>query len=130
MLTKYAINQWRQGNFTSLYLYHKCDTDEEFYNFLKEEGYSNNDIKLIMRDVSGADDAYNNTIWQKKVGVKATVNLTGIIEKEIEIELWYNGSELDDIDDDEELGYKIEEDYTDAVLDELYCELSGWERIE
>ena len=129
MLTESAINHWRAGEVTFLYLYHKCDTDEEFYDFLKKEKFDSNEIYLIMRDVSGSDDAYNSAVSQKDIGVKVKVSLSGIIEKEVEIELWYNGSELDDIDDDEELYYKIEEDYKDAILDELGIEIS-WERIK
>lgn len=131
MVSEKTIDQWKNGIYTNYGLYSKCETDEEFYNILKKNGYDNSDIKLIMRDVSGADDAYNTVICQKEIGVKAKVSISygNAFEHEVEVELWFNGADFDDFDDNEELHYKIEESYEDAIMDELCIELGSWKRI-
>ena len=132
MVNNTVIDKWRQGIYTDYGLYTECDTDEEFYDTLKKEGYEKERIKEIMNEVSGADDAYNNAISQKEVNVEVTVNVAfpDGFEKEIKVELYYNGDELEDIDDDEELYYKIEDDYMDEALDNLEIEIVNWKRIQ
>ena len=132
MINNTVIDKWRQGIYTDYGLYTECDTDEEFYDTLKKEGYEKERIKEIMNEVSGADDAYNNAISQKEVNVEVTVNVAfpDGFEKEIKVELYYNGDELDDIDDDEELYYKIEDDYMDEALDNLEIDIVNWKRIQ
>lgn len=43
-------------------MYETAESDMEMYCFLVNEGRSEFEIKKIMRDVSGADDAYNNAL--------------------------------------------------------------------
>ena len=58
MLNNKIIDEYREGIRTLYGVYDACDTDLEFYNFLGgAEGYDEDGIKEIMRDVSGADDA-------------------------------------------------------------------------
>ncbi len=45
-------------------MYKEAKTDAEMYCFLVQEGRTENEIKKIMRDVSGADDAYNNALYE------------------------------------------------------------------
>ena len=132
MVSKKVIDQWKNGIYTNYGLYSKCETDEEFYDILKKNGYDNSDIKLIMRDVSGADDAYNTVISQKEIGVKVKVGISygDDFEHEVEVELWFNGEDFDDFDDDEELDYKIEDEYEYEVSNNLTVELLSWERIK
>lgn len=131
MVNNTIIEKWKQGIYTDYGLYTECDTDEEFYDTLKKEGYENEDIKEIMNEVSGSNDAFNNAISQKEVNVEVTASVTfpDGSEKEIKVELCYNGDELEDIDDDEELYCEIENDYMDEVLDNLEIDIVNWKRI-
>ena len=131
MVNDTVIEKWKQGIYTDYGLYTECDTDEEFYDTLKKEGYENENIKEIMNEVSGSNDAFNNVISQKEINVEVTASVTfpDGSEKEIKVGLCYNVGELEDIDDDEELYYTIENDYIDEVLDNLEIDIVNWERI-
>lgn len=56
--------KWQEGILTDYGAYEECETDLDFYNLLALEGYDEYDIKEIMRNVSGADDAYYNALDQ------------------------------------------------------------------
>lgn len=131
MLSKDIIEKWHNGIYTDYGVYDACDTDEEFYNFLKNEGYSNERIKEVMCEVSGADDAYNDVMSQKDVTVEitATISFDNEFEREVKIETYFPASEFDDPDDDEEVYYKIEDEFESEVMDRLTIELDGWKRI-
>lgn len=62
-----AFKRTKLFNKTSKYfsyeaMYETAESDMEMYCFLVNEGRSEFEIKKIMRDVSGADDAYNNAL--------------------------------------------------------------------
>lgn len=59
-----AIQAWEQGLLTDRGLYEICETDLEFYNILNNALCSEDRVKEIMREVSGADDAYYNALAQ------------------------------------------------------------------
>jgi hypothetical protein len=57
------LKKYDEGMVTDSYIYDKCDTDLDMYNFYANHcGMSENVIKDAMRDVSGADDAYYNAL--------------------------------------------------------------------
>lgn len=138
MVNDTVIEKWKQGIYTDYGLYTECDTDKEFYDTLKKEGYADEDIKEIMNEVSGSDDAFNNVISQKEVNevnevnveVTASVTFPDGFEKEIKVELYYDGDELEDMDDDKELYNMIYYDYMDEVLDSLEIDIVNWKRIK
>ena len=131
MLSKDIIEKWHNGIYTDYGVYDACDTDEEFYNFLKDEGIDNTQIKETMLAVSGSDDAYNTVMAQKDVIVEftATISFDNEFEREVKIETYFPATEFDDPDDDEEVHYKIESEFEAEILDRLTIELEGWKRI-
>ena len=131
MLTKDIIEKWHNGIYTDYGVYDACDTDEKFYNFLKNEGIGNSQIKETMLEVSGSDDAYNNVMEQKDVTVEFTaiLNFDNEFEREVKMQIWFPASDFDDPDDDEEVHYKIEREFEAEILDRLTIELNGWKRI-
>ena len=59
------MEMYDSGLVTDEYIYNKCDTDLEMYNFCASHlCMSEDDIKEAMRNVSGADDAYYNALTQ------------------------------------------------------------------
>lgn len=49
--------------------YERCETDLDFYNFLAcTEGYGEEQVKAIMYNVCGGDDAYYHALEQAKEG--------------------------------------------------------------
>lgn len=68
MLNNKIVDEYREGIRTLYGVYDACETDLEFYNFLGgTEGYGEDNIKEIMRDVSGADDAYYNALDEAEI---------------------------------------------------------------
>ena len=59
-----AIQAWEQGLLTDAGLYEVCESDLEFYNILSSALCSEGRVREIMREVSGADDAYYNALAQ------------------------------------------------------------------
>ena len=46
-------------------VYEDCETDLDFYNYLAcEEGYGEEQVKEIMCNICGGDDAYYNALEQ------------------------------------------------------------------
>lgn len=59
------LKMYDEGMVTDEYIYDKCDTDLDMYNFYGGHcGMDEDQIKEAMRDVSGADDAYYNALDQ------------------------------------------------------------------
>lgn len=49
--------------------YERCETDLDFYNFLAcEQGYGEEQVKEIMYNVCGGDDAYYHALEQAEEG--------------------------------------------------------------
>ena len=133
MLTKSIIKKWEDGIYTDYGVYEACDTDIEFYNFLRSRGYDASTIKEIMFNVSGADDAYNNALSERELKVKVTVNLSGLIEKEVSFDVTLSGfdlNDIDDIDDDEAIGCLLDDIVQDEITERLDIDFVTWERIE
>lgn len=133
MLTKNIIKKWEDGIYTDYGVYEACDTDIEFYNFLKSQGYDEHRIKETMLYVSGADDAYNNAILEREMKVRVTVNFSGLIEKEVSFDITLSGfdlNDIDDIDDDEAIGCLLDDIVQDEITERLDIDFVTWERIE
>ena len=65
MLSERDLDMYDAGMVTDSYIYDKCDTDLEMYNFYGNHlGLHDVQIKERMRLVSGADDAYFNALDQ------------------------------------------------------------------
>lgn len=65
MIASKDMEMYDSGLVTDEYIYDKCDTDLEMYNFYASHLCMDKDeIKEAMRNVSGANDAYNNALAQ------------------------------------------------------------------
>ena len=65
MIVNKDLELYDSGMVTDEYIYDKCDTDLEMYNFYGNHLCMDEDeIKENMRNVSGADDAYYNALDQ------------------------------------------------------------------
>ena len=66
MITNKDLEQYNKGFVTDDYIYEKCETDLEIYNFYANNGLDEDDIKEAMYRVSGANDAYYNALDLKE----------------------------------------------------------------
>lgn len=58
-----AMLQYDKGYLTMYQVRKSCKTDLDFYNFLANHlGLKENQIKRLMRNVTGSDDAYKNAL--------------------------------------------------------------------
>lgn len=65
MIASKDMKMYDSGLVTDEYIYDKCDTVLEMYNFYASHLCMDKDeIKEAMRNVSGANDAYNNALAQ------------------------------------------------------------------
>ena len=65
MIVNKDLELYDSGMVTDEYIYDKCDTDLEMYNFYGNHlGMDEDESKENMRNVSGADDAYYNALDQ------------------------------------------------------------------
>ena len=70
MITNKDLELYNNGFVTEAYLYDKCDTDLEMYNFYANMGMDEDGIKEAMYCVSGASDAYYNALDQAEMGIE------------------------------------------------------------
>lgn len=67
MITNKDLELYNNGFVTDEYIYDKCETDLEMYNFYANMCMDEDNIKEAMYRVSGAPDAYNNALDQAEM---------------------------------------------------------------